>query len=151
MTLQCWHTVKPKSSQILPYFFFRKVRINATEVVRNMCTTRKLGLCKDFMMQLSSYLVPSLEQESLTSLSKMAAASNPNIQGKPRFDEERHMWMGLEKFIDMTRAVIFREGICCRLSSLFYQGKARFLWYNIICSLVSIFQIRVNISSLGNV
>ena len=70
-----------------------------------------MGLCKDFMLQLSSYLVPSLEQDSLTSLSKMAATSYGNIPpNKPRFDEERQMWMGLEKFIDITRGVIFREG-----------------------------------------
>ena len=75
-----------------------------------MCSSRKLGLCKDLMIQLSSYLVPSLEQDSLTSLSQMASNSMTIVQAKPRFDEERQMWLGLEKFIDMTKSVIHREG-----------------------------------------
>ncbi|KAH3725429.1 hypothetical protein DPMN_051262, partial [Dreissena polymorpha] len=88
----------------------RKVRLLATEVMRNLCTCRKLGLCKDLMLQLSGYLVPSLEQDSLTILSKMATAQGPvAVTMKPRFDEERHMWMGLEKFVDITKAVIYRE------------------------------------------
>lgn len=60
------------------------------------------------MLQLSSYLVPSLEYDSLTSLSKMAASGN--MPARPHFDEERQMWLGLEKFVEMTKAVIFREG-----------------------------------------
>ncbi|XP_053397755.1 uncharacterized protein LOC128556479 [Mercenaria mercenaria] len=88
----------------------RKVRQHATEVIRNLCTSRKLGLCKDLMLQLSSYLVPSLEQDSLTSLSQMATSSAMTVvSAKLRFDEERQMWLGLEKFLDMTKSVIFRE------------------------------------------
>ena len=89
----------------------RKVRLNATQVMRNLSATRKIGLCKDLMLQLSVYFVPDLEKESLTSLSLMADPQKIPIATKPRFDEERRMWQGLEKFVDMTKDVIYREGI----------------------------------------
>ncbi|XP_052808503.1 uncharacterized protein LOC128237211 isoform X2 [Mya arenaria] len=87
----------------------RKVRSNAVEVMRNLCVTRKLGLCKDLMVQLTGSLAPGLEQESLTNLSKMASHGPVATATKPRFDEERHLWMGLEKFIDVAKNLIFKE------------------------------------------
>ena len=62
------------------------------------------------MLQLSSYLVPDLEKESLTSLSLMANPQTVSLATRPRFDEERRMWQGLEKFVDMIKDIIYREG-----------------------------------------
>ena len=78
--------------------------------MKNLCTTRKPGLCKDLMLQLSSYLVPDLEKDSLTSLSLMADPQRIPIATRPRYDEDRRMWQGLEKFVDMTRDIVYREG-----------------------------------------
>lgn len=87
----------------------RKVIQNATLIMRNICTCRKLGLCKDLMLQLSSYSLPSLDQESLTNLSQIATPSNITVPAKPRFDEGHHMWLGLDKFIDIIQKTIHRE------------------------------------------
>ena len=62
------------------------------------------------MLQLSSYLVPDLEKESLNSLSLMADPQRIPMATRPRFDEERRIWQGLEKFVDMTKDIIYREG-----------------------------------------
>ena len=89
----------------------RKVRLNATQVMGNLSATRKIGLCKDLMLQLSVYFVPDLDKDSLTSLSLMADPQKVPMATKPRFDEDRRMWQGLEKFIEMTKEVIYREGM----------------------------------------
>ena len=91
------------------YFFFRKVKLSALQVIKQLIKSRKLGLCKDLMLQFSGYLLPTLEEESLTNLSQ--ATSKSPSPSKPCFDEDRHMWQGLEKFIELLKETIFREGI----------------------------------------
>jgi len=87
------------------------VRHEAVSLLCNLCQTRRLGQCRDLMLQLATSLIPRTEHETLASLAKMAANGPIATGSKPRFDEEKYMWTGLEKFIDVTKAVIFKEGL----------------------------------------
>lgn len=89
--------------------------------MKNVSAIRKLGLCKDIMLQIGKYLVPSSEPESLSNLSQTVTNKNVSMAAKSKFDEEHLMWAGLEKFVDMTKFMIYREGTYSILLSMYKQ------------------------------
>ncbi|KAL3882501.1 hypothetical protein ACJMK2_028838 [Sinanodonta woodiana] len=82
----------------------RKVRAQALDVMRPLTQSRRLGLCKDLMLQVSSYFIAPLDHDSLTILYQGSSTM------KARFEEEKRMWRGFEHFIDFVINILDKEG-----------------------------------------
>lgn len=105
------------------------------EVLSNVSGTRRLGLCKELMAQIASYLCPKQMEETeiespraisrsevRTPFSHLVPSPRPNTRSEVRtpvhrpmssmshYEKESLIWKGLEQLIQNLSKIFCREG-----------------------------------------
>lgn len=91
--------------------YFRKVKREALQTLCHLTKSRRLGLCKEFMVQAASYLNPT-DQNSYTQLMGRSSSLGNRVNTPTRgrhVEKDSVLWKGLHRLIKIVGHLIIKE------------------------------------------
>ena len=92
-------------------FYFRKVKREAAQALCHVTRSRRLGLCKEFMVQTASYLNPT-DSNSYSQLLRSSSSLGNRVKSPSRgrhFEKDSVLWKGLHRLVKTVGKLIVKE------------------------------------------